>query len=175
MDDTVRAARARQLARLSDGEYRNGTATLVVNAAPVVSPAMASSLPPSISGATRQGSTLFASSGHWTSDPASLGYQWQRCTGPGGVCAAIPQAVHHWYKLVRADVGAKIRVQVSAKSSAGSAQAVSATFGPVAPALASVAAIETALNGVPVPRGLAPLKIRNVLADDAPDSGLAWT
>jgi hypothetical protein len=145
------------------GTYSVTLTAKLSDAVPVVAPAMTSSKPPAISGIRRQGKILFASPGRWTKHPASYGYQWQRCKRSTGGCGNITQAIHHWYKLRRADVGTRVRVLVSVKNGSESARMVSAISGPVKPALASPAQITRALNRVPVPRGLAPAKIGRLL------------
>jgi hypothetical protein len=78
---------------------------------------------PAVSGPPSSGSTLTASAGTWTGAP-SYAYQWQRNTGSGW--ADIAGATSSTYVLAGADVGATVRVQVTATNSAGSATAASA-------------------------------------------------
>jgi hypothetical protein len=85
---------------------------------------------PSISGTARAGSTLTASTGQWTNNPASYAYQWTRCPQSGGKpdasdCAAIGGATTRSYVVTASAVGLRIRVRVTAKNATGSATAAS--------------------------------------------------
>ena len=96
--------------------YLNGTST----PPPPVAPSDTTA--PSISGTAQQGDTLTASPGTWTGTaPISYTYQWSDgTTGSTDTLSA-------------ADVGQNITVTVTASNSAGSAEAVSNSVGPVAP------------------------------------------
>jgi fibronectin-binding autotransporter adhesin len=80
---------------------------------------------PSISGTPRQGNTLAANPGVWTSaSPISFSYQWTRCNTAGAACAPIPGAIgtrRTTYQLVGADVGHRILVQIKASNRVGPA------------------------------------------------------
>src|SRR4051794_11427770 len=80
---------------------------------------------PSISGAARDGSVLTASHGGWTGKPTSFDYQWQRCDASGGNCNAIGGATSQKYTVQTADVGNRLRVQVTATNASGNGVAVS--------------------------------------------------
>jgi hypothetical protein len=80
---------------------------------------------PSISGSARDGSLLTASHGSWTGSPTSYAYQWLRCDAQGGNCGAISGATSQRYTVQTADVGSRLRVQVTATNSSGSGTAVS--------------------------------------------------
>jgi Ig domain of plant-specific actin-binding protein len=74
---------------------------------------------PVISGAARQGSTLKASAGSWSSAlPVILyNFQWFRCDTKGANCAGIVGASNSSYVVVGADVGHTLLVQVRAQTS----------------------------------------------------------
>ena len=93
---------------------------------------------PLISGTATVGLTLTASAGTWIgSAPLSFAYQWQHCN-PG--CANISGATGTAYKIIDQDMGAMVRVVVSASNAAGGALAASAQIGPVSPGVTAVKA-----------------------------------
>lgn len=107
-----------------------GTIVAAVSAATAASPP-ANTSRPSISGTARDGSTLTAHRGRWTNQPTSFAYQWERCDGGGANCAAIAGATAQTFTLGTADVGHRLRVQVTASNSAGSGTATSNATGVV--------------------------------------------
>src|SRR4051794_31268847 len=86
---------------------------------------------PNVSGVTMRGGTLTASSGRFTASPTGYAYRWQRDSGSG--FADISGATASTRTTTADDVGAKLRVVVSASNAAGSAQATSAAIGPITP------------------------------------------
>ena len=86
---------------------------------------------PTISGQPEEGRTLSATQGSWSgTTPFSFAYHWVRCGADGGLpdgsnCVFIAGATKSKYQLVRADVGFRMRVRVTATNSAGSATAAS--------------------------------------------------
>src|SRR5919204_521248 len=92
----------------------------------------ADTTPPSISGQPMVGKTLTASPGDWTgTDPISVAYQWQRCDSGGANCSAISGATGSSFVVPAGDLGATLRVAVTATNSAGSATASSPATPPV--------------------------------------------
>jgi fibronectin-binding autotransporter adhesin len=88
---------------------------------------------PTISGTARDGSSLSAGNGSWTGTPTiTYGYQWRRCDAAGLLCVDIASATASTYNLVAADIGATIRVVVTATNGGGSAPATSAQTAVVA-------------------------------------------
>ena len=76
---------------------------------------------PTISGSAQEASTLTASTGTWTGTaPITFSYQWLRCDSSGANCSNIASATNSTYDLVPADVGATIRVRVTASNVSGS-------------------------------------------------------
>ena len=79
-------------------------------------------LPPTISGSTTIPTTVSATTGTWTGVPApTYAYAWYRCTSSGSAsgampagCTAIDLATSASYDVVDADVGAYLRVRVTA-------------------------------------------------------------
>jgi len=74
---------------------------------------------PRISGSARTGRTLHARLGVWAGAPTSLQVRWQRCDRRGRGCRAIAGASGASYRLGAADVGHRLRVQVTAANQAG--------------------------------------------------------
>jgi hypothetical protein len=83
-------------------------------------------IPPAISGVPAVGQTLTASTGAWKGSPTGFSYQWQRCDASGNACASISGATAQTYVVVPDDVGATVRVVVTARSAVGPATASSA-------------------------------------------------
>ena len=86
---------------------------------------------PSISGSARDGSLLTASKGSWTGSPTGYAYQWLRCDSQGGGCAQISGATSKTYTVQTADVGGRLRAQVTATNASGSGSAQSRPTGTV--------------------------------------------
>ncbi|MET0937598.1 MAG: DNRLRE domain-containing protein, partial [Gaiellaceae bacterium] len=88
--------------------------------------------PPTISGVLQEGNTLTAASGTWNgSEPMMFVRQWRRCDSSGANCVDIADATAQTYALTQADVGATLRVAVTATNNDGMASATSAPSGPV--------------------------------------------
>jgi hypothetical protein len=92
---------------------------------------------PAISGTAQAGSTLTTDTGTWSGSPTSFAYAWSRCSAGGGTCLPISGATAQAYQVQTADVGATLRVTVTATNTDGSASATSA---PTAVVLAAPAA-----------------------------------
>lgn len=104
--------------------------------------------PPTISGTASQGSTLAASSGSWAgTTPIAYAYLWQRCDSAGAACASIAGATRQTYVIGAADVGHKLRVAVTARNSAGTGTADSATTAAVTGATPPSNTVAPAISG----------------------------
>jgi hypothetical protein len=121
--------RSTKLAALAGAAAMALLMTIGIGAATKAAPSNTSL--PSISGSARDGSTLTASHGSWDGNPKSYAWAWQRCDASGGSCQAIAGATSKQYTLVSADVGQRVRVQVTATNSSGSGTAVSRPTGVV--------------------------------------------
>ncbi|HEY3357893.1 MAG TPA: hypothetical protein VGQ83_31870, partial [Polyangia bacterium] len=112
----------------------DGTSASVSAAATVVPPAPpVSTAPPTIDGPAQQGRTLTASPGSWSGQPAPVfTYDWQRCDDAGASCQDIDSADVQAYLVLDADIGARLRVVVTATNMAGAATAASAPTAMVA-------------------------------------------
>ena len=81
---------------------------------------------PAIGGRAEQGRTLASSTGSWTgTQPLAFAYQWVRCgadggRSDGGDCTIVSGATDRRYRVVRADVGFRLRVRVTATNAEGS-------------------------------------------------------
>jgi len=80
---------------------------------------------PSIAGEPTAGEELTAEEGSWTNSPTSYAYQWQRCDVDAIACGAISGATGKTYGVRNADVGFRLRVEVTAKNANGSGSALS--------------------------------------------------
>ena len=94
---------------------------------------------PVISGTTRDGQTLAASTGTWSNGPTRFAYQWLRCDTAGSNCASIGSG--QTQRLTGADVGHTIRVTVSATNTFGTGTATSAPTAAVVSATSGPASI----------------------------------
>lgn len=72
--------------------------------------------PPTISGTAQRGETLSSTTGTWDYDLDYLGftYQWLRCDAAGSNCTDIVGGQESSYLLTAADVGSRIRLEVTA-------------------------------------------------------------
>lgn len=86
---------------------------------------------PAITGTARQGQTLSAWTGSWSPAGGSYAYQWQRAAAGSSTWSAIPGATAATYVPASADVGAVLRVLVTATNGHGQATATSAPLGPI--------------------------------------------
>jgi hypothetical protein len=86
---------------------------------------------PTIFGTAALGQTMTANVGTWTGTaPIVFSYQWRRCGADGGQsngsdCAAISGATGTQYVAASADVGQRLRVQVTARNTLGITTATS--------------------------------------------------
>jgi len=91
-------------------------------AAPAAQPS--NTAEPVVSGQAEQGRTLSASRGRWTGGSISYAYRWVRC-GPGGGrpdgsdCGFILGTTRSRYEVASSDVGARLRVRVTAPNADG--------------------------------------------------------
>ena len=87
---------------------------------------------PTISGTLAVGQTVIAGSGSWATTPSSITYQWNRCsTTEITSCIQIADANASALKLLPADGGNFLRLQVTALSAGGGTTASSAISGRV--------------------------------------------
>jgi hypothetical protein len=80
---------------------------------------------PTITGTARVGDELTANEGTWTGNPTSFAFQWQRCDIDAIACVDVTGATGRTYGVRLADLGFRLRVQVTARSDGRSGTAVS--------------------------------------------------
>jgi hypothetical protein len=122
------------------GSAATSAPTAVVTGSPPVNTSA-----PVVSGAAQVEQTLSASTGTWSGTaPISYAYQWRRCDGSGAGCSDIAGATGQTYAVVADDLGATLRVAVSASNTVGQATAQSAASAVVTAAPEEVTYIASA-------------------------------
>ena len=101
---------------------RGGSGVVIVRYSFLAAPV--NSVLPVVSGTTRTGSTLTATSGSWAGSP-TFAYQWQRASTSSGAYSNIGSANTSTYVLTDSDIGKYIKVSVVATNGAGSASVLS--------------------------------------------------
>jgi hypothetical protein len=82
---------------------------------------------PAVVGTAQDGQLVVARDGEWSgTNPMTFTYQWQRCNSAGAGCAAISGATAKVSRVATADVGNRLRVQVTARNASGSRTATTA-------------------------------------------------
>jgi hypothetical protein len=83
---------------------------------------------PTISGSAREGQRLHASTGSWSgTEPITYSFQWFRCSSQMSNCRKLEGATSSDFPLTAADVGNRLLVIVSARNTAGGANAQAST------------------------------------------------
>ena len=102
---------------------------------------------PTIAGTLAVGQTVTAGSGSWDATPSSISYQWYRCTSAVTTsCVQITGATTTTLKLVAADGGNFLQLQVTALTAGGGTTASSPISARVV--IQPVAAVIPAITGV---------------------------
>jgi hypothetical protein len=87
-----------------------------------------------VSGTPEVSEVLTSDDGSWTGNPTSFAFQWQHCEADNiASCFDIPGASGKTYTARAADVGYRLRVEVTAKNANGSGIATSATSAVIRP------------------------------------------
>jgi hypothetical protein len=113
---------------------------------------------PTVSGTTVVGEELTADPGTWTGGATTFTFQWQRCDSAGNGCVDVTNATARSYGVRSADVGHRMRVEVTAKNASSSATSASDPTG-VVRSSATPTPPPTARNKAP---SIAFLSLRNV-------------
>ena len=130
-------ARTLRVAVTGTNATGNSTATSAQTSlvlAPSGSPVMApvATVAPSVTGTARVGDVLSAQPGTWGAMPAAtIAYQWQRCDAPSINCVNIVGQTSVTYTIPSTDLGALIRVAVTATNIVASTTAFADASGPV--------------------------------------------
>ena len=106
----------------------DGTASATSNPTPLVSSNVPTNIAlPAITETTLGTSTSYeATAGTWSGAATIIfKYQWRRCDSNGGNCKDVAAAISSRYTPTAADIGARLRVAVTASNSFGQATAVS--------------------------------------------------
>jgi hypothetical protein len=162
---TLRAAdvgfrmRVRVTASNSDGSQTiasNPTA-VVVGAPQLVSQ-------PLVRGSLTNGSVVTADPGTWVGrQPISFSYQWLRCNAAGGDCSSLGRSART-YRLTSADVGHRMRFNVTARNAVGSTTAISGESGIVSEPLPA-GAVRLPTGEISIPATSVPSSQRLVAAE----------
>jgi len=141
---------ARLRVRVTATNSAGGT-TDASNATQVVSASKApvNTKRPTITGSMVEGTTLTLDRGTWTG-ASTFSFQWFRCNSAGGACVPIPGATGSQYRLTAADVGHKIRANVTARNTRGPTTVMSGEPATVVPAgPAGVVVLPTGERSIP--------------------------
>lgn len=117
---------------------------------PVPVPAYEASAAPEVSGTSRQGEHLSASAGTWNGSGLAYAYQWRRCDANGDDCSDVDGATGDGYDLSGDDVGATLRVEVTASGTRGSSAAVSEPSAVVVAPDAPSIEVDPVISGDPI-------------------------
>lgn len=117
---------------LAAAQARRQEAAVLAATAAVAGRAPANRVRPRVVGSPRVGASLRGTHGTWRpSHYLVYRYRWLRCTSRGDRCAQIRSAAGPRYTPQDGDVGATLRVRVTAANGAGSASATSSPTGVV--------------------------------------------
>jgi hypothetical protein len=105
---------------------------------------------PVISGTARPGAKLTATNGSWLGYPLpAISDRWQRCDSQGSHCKTLPGQTHTTYTVATTDLGARLRLVVTATNSLGSSSASSVVTSVVSAAnVAHLVTANAALAGI---------------------------
>lgn len=143
----------------------DGSATAASNpTAMVVGPPVLTSQP-AFRGSFLTGSVVTADPGTWIGrQPISFSYRWRRCPSTqGGSCVSIG-GTGHTYRLTSADVGYRLRFEVTARNSVGSTTVSSGESPVVAEPLPS-GAVKLPSGEISIPAASVPSNQRLVVAE----------
>lgn len=134
------------------GTNANGSETAIAKSVgPIANPKPKNTALPAITGTVEVDGTITADPGTWTGNPTSYAYEWQRKGKDDTSFAAISGATDKTYVIGTDDLGALLRVAVTARNDSGTSDAAtSQPVGPVAPETCHVAPdVDTDRDNVP--------------------------
>ena len=131
--DRGHTMRVRVTATNADGSTAAESAATNVVAAASGGAAPTNTAPPVISGTAKVGEELTVSQGSWTNSPTGYRYQWLRCDADFLICSDVVGATGSTYGVRTADLGYRLRVEVTARNAAGTGTARSAPTAVVGP------------------------------------------
>lgn len=103
--------------------------------------------PPAIAGVAQDGQNLTTSPGTWTASPSSYAYRWRRCDSSGAGCQDIGGATAQTYTNAPDDVGATLRVVVTARNASGASTSATSNKTATVAALAPANTTPPAISG----------------------------
>jgi hypothetical protein len=104
----------------------DGSTTVASNPTQVVVGPPVNTSQPLVGGSVFVGGVATVEPGTWVGrQPITFSYAWLRCNNAGGECVAIAGASGRTYRLTSADVGRRIRVNVTARNAIASRTALS--------------------------------------------------
>jgi hypothetical protein len=142
----------------------DGAETVASNPTAVVVGPPVNTAIPQVASSWLVGAMATAHPGTWTGrQPISFSYAWLRCNDAGGECAAIAGATGRTYRLTSADVGHKVRANVTARNAIGSVTVTSGESAVVAVPLPA-GAVRLSSGEVSIPAASVPAEHRLVVA-----------
>lgn len=104
-----------------------GSATAASNPTQTVVGPPVNTAPPTVQGPLVTGSVITANPGSWAGrQPIQFSYSWIRCNTAGGACVSVGGGTGRTYQLRSADLGHKMRFNVTATNAIASRTALSA-------------------------------------------------
>lgn len=125
-----------------------GSGLVAYRTASAITQAPGNLAPPTIDGTAQVGRQVAADIGIWSGLPSAYAYAWRRCDAVGASCADIVGASDATYKPVDADLGATLRVSVTATNAIGSSTPATSAASAVVTVAAPANQTAPAISGV---------------------------
>jgi hypothetical protein len=141
-----------------------GSRTVASNPTAVVQGAPVNTAQPFPRGSMVVGQTVTADPGTWTGrQPISFAFRWLRCNSAGGECQNISGGTSRTYRVAQADVGGKLRFNVTARNTIGSRTVISTESATVSEPLPS-GAIRLPSGEISIPATSVPANARLIVS-----------